>query len=185
MREVEVKAKVVNKDILQSKLTDLGIVLGDPIFQKDTIFVPEGQSALPVSHGIRVLRIREQGGKFLFTLKYSVTDNLDKVERELEISDPTVLSQIILDLGFVHIATVEKMRRKAQIGELEICVDEVNGLGVFIEVEKLVDGEDVTGVQDELGRFLGTCGISDENRVYDGYDVLMFKKDVIEINGNT
>lgn len=175
MREVEVKAKLVDKDNVLAKLHELGVVLGTEIHQIDRIYVPKGK-LVPVDHYVNVLRIREQNGKYWFTLKYSVTNRLDKVEREMEIAQPEVLEQIIQDLGFYEIARVEKRRRKGRLRDLEICVDDVTDLGAFVEVEKLVEDPDMEEVLSELIKCLESLGVKEEHRVHLGYDVLLYQK---------
>ena len=58
---------------------------------------------------------------------------------------------------------------------MEICLDEVKDLGNFIEVEKITD-EDPDKVQEELFRFLESVGVRREDRVVNGYDILMWRK---------
>lgn len=176
MREVEVKCRVANVESITKLLHNHGIVLSDPVTQDDEIFIPKGQT-LPAGPGINVLRIRTQGNKTLLTLKYVVSDSLDKAEHELEISDATVMRQIIVDLGFFEAARVRKTRQKAQLGEaVELCLDTVEQLGTFIEVEKLVSGDNVTGVQEELLQILADLGIDTSQRVRVGYDILLIQE---------
>jgi len=70
-----------------------------------------------------------------------------------------------------------KTRQKAQIGDIEICLDTVEGLGDFIEAEKLVaDDSEYQPVIDELWALFDEIGVSRDNEVTDGYDVLMNKR---------
>jgi adenylate cyclase class IV len=54
-------------------------------------------------------------------------------------------------------------------------LDEVDGLGSYIEVEKMSD-EDGEKIQNELFDFLQILGVSKEDRVLKGYDTLMWLK---------
>ena len=58
---------------------------------------------------------------------------------------------------------------------MEICLDVVEGLGTFIEVEAFADGK-TEEVQERLFAFLRTLGIKDEDRVTKGYDTLVREK---------
>jgi adenylate cyclase, class 2 len=175
MREVEVKAILVNRDVTLRKLQELGCVLGEPVIQKDTVYIPKG-AVMPVESYTNVLRIREQQGKYILTLKQPVTNQLDCIERELEILDAQAMADIIEYLGFFKVSYVEKYRQKCKYQHYEICLDEVKDLGSFIEVEKMVEDSEADGVQGELLTFLETLGVSKNNQVFDGYDVLMHKK---------
>jgi adenylate cyclase class 2 len=170
MNEIEVKAKVHDQENLIQQLDDLGCVFSEPFHQIDTIYIPFGES-IPVPNGVNVLRIREQNGKFILTLKQPLTNQLDNIEKELEISDSNAMHEIILLLGFEVSSTVEKTRRTSKYKDFEICIDEVTGLGSYIEVEKF--GLDAEVIQKELFEFLETLGIQKEDQEFMGYDILL------------
>jgi adenylate cyclase, class 2 len=174
MKEIEVKAKIMDKKVLVQKLAALGCRLSEPSRQKDRIFVPNGLT-VPVPNGTSVLRIREQDGKQIFTFKRPLTNQLDCIERELGIDGAEALAEIFGLLGFYESSRVSKQRQKGKYKDLEICVDTVEELGNYIEVEKLSEDADSEKVQRELFEFLKTLGVREEDRVHDGYDVLMYK----------
>lgn len=53
------------------------------------------------------------------------------------VEDGDELESIILHLGFEPYVKVRKTRRTAHFGDIELCIDEVDGLGTFVEAEKL------------------------------------------------
>lgn len=173
--EIEVKAKVRNPDALASKLREIGCVLNEPVVQDDCIYNKKGIDLKDHSHGTSVLRIREQKGRIVFTLKKNRSNDLDCIEKEIEITDKNTLEEIIELLDYEKTVEVHKKRQRGKYGDYEICLDEVEGLGFFIEVEKMSD-EDGEKVQDELFNFLKKLGIGDEDRVFIGYDSLMWLK---------
>lgn len=172
MKEIEVKAKITDKDALIEKLTALGCSFSEPITQKDKIFIPLGHD-IPVENGVNVFRIREQNGKYILTLKQQVTNQLDCIERELNIDNPDEMIEIIKLLGFFEVSYVNKARQKSKFKDYEICLDEIDGLGSFIEVEKLSEDGDANVIQVELFNFLESLGIPKQNQVTDGYDILL------------
>ncbi|TAK96314.1 class IV adenylate cyclase [Patescibacteria group bacterium] len=176
MREIEVKARVDNFEPIIKKLESLGCSLSQPIIQDDQVFLQAGIGFGDLTAGINVLRIRRQEQKNIFTLKIRGTRELDSVERETEISDPDKLEEILKYLGYREVMRLRKSRRKCQHGELEICLDEVEGLGKFIEAEKMVEDGDGGEIQNELFNFLVTLGAEKDSRVSSGYDILMYKK---------
>ncbi len=173
MNEIEVKAKVHDHDNLIKQLENLGCIFTSPIHQKDTIYIPIGES-IPVPSGVNVLRIREQNNKYILTLKQPLTNQLDNIEKELEFSNPQSMHEIILLLGFEVSSTVEKTRRTSKYKDFEICLDEVTGLGSYIEVEKF--GLEAEVIQKELFEFLETLGIKKEDQEFMGYDILLKQK---------
>jgi adenylate cyclase class 2 len=156
-------------------LEEIGCELSEPIIQDDYIFNQKGIHLKDHSHNTPVLRIREQGGKILFTLKKNRSGELDCIEKEIEVSDRNTLKDIIELLGFEQTVEVHKKRRKGNYHDYEICLDEVRGLGTFIEVEKMSD-EDGEKVQNELFEFLKKLGVSKEDRVFIGYDSQLWLK---------
>ena len=182
MNEIEVKAKVANLSLLKDKLGKLGIKLSHPITQRDRIFFPKdlvGQFTDMKRRGKRTkapaLRIREQGKKIIFTYKIPVSNNLDKLEFESGIDNPEAMTSICEQLGFVLHVRVNKIRRKASFNGYEICLDEFEDLGSFIEVEKMSD-KPADMIQKELWEFLKTLGIKEEDRQLYGYDILLEMK---------
>ena len=173
--EIEVKAKVQDFDALISKLKEIGCVLSMPIIQDDYIFNQKGVDKKDHSHNTPVLRIRKQNNKIIFTVKKNRSGELDCIEKEIEVSDESILKEIIELLGFEKTIEVHKKRRKGNYHDYEICLDEVEGLGSFIEVEKLSD-EDGKKVQKELFDFLKKLGIYEEARVLIGYDSQIWLK---------
>ena len=173
--EIEVKAKVKNKDVLVSKLRELGCVLNEPVVQDDCVYNKKGVDPKDHSHGTSVLRIREQKGRIVFTLKKNRSNDLDCIEKEIEVTDKNTLEEIIELLDYEKTVEVHKKRQKGKYGDYEICLDEVEGLGFFIEVEKMSD-EAGEKVQNELFDFLKKLGIEDEDRVFHGYDTLVWLK---------
>jgi adenylate cyclase class 2 len=109
-------------------------------------------------------------------VKQDRKDELDCIEKEIEVSDGNVLQEIFLMLGYSKTVEVKKKRVKTKFKDYEICLDEVDGLGSFIEVEKITS-EDGEAVQTELFKFLQSLGVKLEDRVRVGYDSLMWQKD--------
>ncbi len=176
MKEVEIKIEIGNADQVLRNLEAFGCKFSAPVSQLDTVFVPADVLALPCPAGTNVLRIRKQGEKFLFTLKRSDAGNhLSKLEHELEILDPKKLESILTELGYKRISIVSKMRRKCKFKEFEVCLDAVEGLGNFLEIETMTDG-DAFAAQRDMLKFLAECGIDSAKRAEYGYDVLYFQK---------
>lgn len=175
MKEVEVKAKVRNKGDLLGKIEAMGIKLGPEIIQQDTIFVPVAVISLPCDVGVPVLRIRSQGGKNILTQKIRLTNGLDKQESETEIGNPGGMKEIVLSNGFKEMESFTKHRRKAKYQNWEICVDTVEGLGDFIEVEELSEDGDSEKIQAELFSFLQKLDVTEADCEHFGYDVLIWQ----------
>jgi adenylate cyclase, class 2 len=83
------------------------------------------------------------------------------------------MHRAVVAMGFRPTVRIVKMRRTGTVGDLSVCVDELDGLGVFLEVERMVqDGAPGEAVQAELSRFVASLGI-DAEQTGQTYDVLV------------
>lgn len=180
MREIEIKATISSVqsiiDILQAK----GISVTDPVTQHDRVYGEVGINGGDdnTSPWLRIRsETKNETTKHIFTLKRSVTNQMDSIEHETDVADAGELENIITQLAFVPYSDLVKTRQKAMMGDIEICLDTVEDLGTFIEAEKLTaDDADYDSVLRELWAVFESLGIRHEDEVVDGYDVLMNKK---------
>ena len=176
-KEIEVKARVADLGELTKKLEAMGVVLSEPIIQNDQTFIDESYGSYDkFQPGRNILRIRENNGKFIFTIKQSQSNELDSIERETEIAEPEEFREALLLMGYKPAVEIHKVRRKAKYKDYEICLDEVKGLGSFVEVEKITDEKNADEVQNKLFEFLESLGVKREDRVTNGYDTLIYLK---------
>lgn len=171
MREIEIKMKVDDLKPIADALEAIGCVLAEPIIQKDIVFRKDNEEP-----NVRnILRIRSVNNKNIFTLKRNVSDELDCLEKETEISNPEELKDIIELLGYKEFVRINKKRWISHYKDYEICLDEVDNLGCFVEMEKLEEISEniIEGVRQEMIDFLISLGIDSENIVRSGYDTLM------------
>ncbi len=180
MREIEIKATITSVQSIIDALAKQGALATDPVTQHDRVYgLPEvdggGDNTAP---WLRIRSETKQGQtSHIFTLKRSVTSQLDSIEHETEVADESELEMIIKQLSFSLYSDLTKTRQKAHIGDIEVCIDVVEGLGSFVEVEKLTDDDaDIDAVRAELWQVLASLDIDPESEVTDGYDVLMNKK---------
>jgi adenylate cyclase, class 2 len=177
MREIEVKAKLHDKPAVLAHLREQGVELSEPIIQHDQVFGPKGVDGDDGNNHAPWLRIRTEtkngSTRHLFTLKKSVTNQLDSIEHETEVANSNELVKIITHLDFTPYSNVTKIRQKAMFGDVEVCVDTVEGLGDFIELEKLTaDNADYEKVASELWNIFQQIGVQKNDEVTKGYDVL-------------
>ncbi|HEY8992251.1 MAG TPA: class IV adenylate cyclase [Candidatus Microsaccharimonas sp.] len=176
MREIEIKAKVENKQALIDTILSAGIQLSAPIKQHDVVY---GQAGVADNApGSIWLRIRtENDSKTIFTLKQQYEGGLDSVEHETEVENAVELALIISTLGFSLYSDLTKTRQKAKYNDIEICVDDVEELGVFIEAERLAEeSADGQSIVEALWIELEKFGVNRSSEVFEGYDVLLNRK---------
>ena len=108
-------------------------------------------------------------------MKYKASSrSRDNHERETVVEDAKEVADMLERVGYSLGVRIRKTRKTAKYNDLEICLDEVDDLGTFIEVEKLANDEaDVDAIQAELWNILSELGIDTKDRIHKGYDTLM------------
>jgi predicted adenylyl cyclase CyaB len=77
-----------------------------------------------------------------------------------------------MSTGAEHAITVEKSRRKGQFGRIEVLIDDVQGLGLYLEVA--IQTEDHTiEAQEELFEFLDKLGLDRAKIELRGYPTIL------------
>lgn len=173
MIEVESKFKVLG-DITQS---DLLTILKDqfiaPISSKrqiDTVFLLPEQVDAPIVPGSKIMRVRDvlnpKTGELqqsLMTLKVEGQAKLVSDEYEFAVDDGNAARQMLTALGWQEVVTVDKVRLESKTEDYTICIDEVAGLGLFIELEVLAeDDANANNIQQQMYSFLKNLNIDGE-----------------------
>jgi|SRR3989338_4851199 len=176
MYEVEVKAHLKNRQAVIKKLESLGCKFSKELHQIDRIFIPEGVS-FPPPLNVPVLRVRNQNGLYLLTLKISQSNRTDSIEKEIEIMDGEKMIEILQLLKWQEVVKVDKKRVKTNLNDMEIVLDDVKDLGEFIEAEQIVTNDNPNErkkMQGELFAVLATLGVPEEDNIIDGkYDLML------------
>ncbi len=175
-KEIEVKARLRDAGAVEKKLRELGCELSDPKTQDDRAFVDDNYGPFDeFQPGKNILRIRKMKDKAVFTLKQPELNEQDAIEYETEVSHPEELAEALKLMGYKEMAQVHKVRRSARYNNWEVNLDEVDGVGTFIEVECIATSDDSAKVvQEELLTFLEALGVSREDKETHGYDTLSY-----------
>jgi len=132
MIEIEVKARA-RADTLE-RIMALGAIPMGEENHCDRYFNPPWRDFRKSDEALRI-RIKEEGARL--TYKGPKLDSMTKsrLERTVQIDDPLEMEKILTALGFVLSAQVRKRRSKYSWRGVTIALDEVEGLGSFLEVE--------------------------------------------------
>ncbi len=177
MREIEIKLKVNNLEELENKLAEAGLIISKEVFQHDVVYTStnEDYASLEGREGYIAIRIRRQDGKNILTLKKQLSHELDNLEYETKVENFETMNQILQLLGWKPVVEVKKLRKKGKLGEFEICLDRVEELGDYLELEKMADDSaDPVQVSKELFAALAPFGLSEKDEEKRGYDTLMY-----------
>ncbi|MDY6765087.1 MAG: class IV adenylate cyclase [Halobacteria archaeon] len=154
--EVEIKVSADLNEI-KSRLLELGGEHLSTRNQRDTYYSAPHRDFAETDEAVR---IRVDNGDAYLTYKGPKIDSRTKSreEFEVEVNDPREMDSILRSLGFEEFETVSKRREVYSLGEYEILLDDVKGLGEFVEVEREADEDEfdearegVIGIIEKLG----------------------------------
>ena len=176
--EVEQKYAIGNLEEIEAGLAQLKITWGDTLTQRDAYYNHPGRD---FSQTDEALRIRSSSGTTWITYKGPRIDKTTKTRREtdLPLAEAATVQQaeqLLESLGFEFVAVVEKQRRPGSLiwqGQpIEIALDEVVGLGQFIEIEILVEESELQDAQQRVQQVATALQLS--NSITAGYlDLLL------------
>jgi len=173
MIEIESKFKLasdITRDNLIAMLKSQFIAPISSKRQIDTVFLLPEQVDAPIVPGSKIMRVRDvlnpETGELrrsLMTLKVGGQTKLASDEYEFAVDGGNAARQMLTALDWQEIVTVDKVRLESKTEDYTICIDEVAGLGLFIELEVLTeDSADVKNIQQQMCNFLKNLNIDGE-----------------------
>ena len=116
-------------------------------------------------------RIRDEDGNLYVTYKGPRLDGETKTRLEYEHPVDGDFSRMLEALGFTAAAVVKKTRRLYEHGKYSICIDDVDGLGLYMEIET-----DDLDHREEIFRMLGQLGLGRKDSITESYLELLEKR---------
>ncbi|MET8049530.1 CYTH domain-containing protein [Streptosporangium sp. NPDC005286] len=172
-QEIEVKYRVADLTVLEEALARRGMFLSSPTHQDGQAYAREGWTYEHSKIGMPFARLCTERGRHLFTVKKPLDNAMACLEHETEVTDRERMHQAIMAMGFYPTIRIVKTRRTSVLGDLTICLDEVEHTGAFVEIERTVEGEESgAAVQEGLDAFARSLGV-DLERTTDTYDSLV------------
>jgi adenylate cyclase class 2 len=152
--EVEQKHRVEDVAAMVARLEQRGVTVGPPVSQSDQYFAHPSRDFAKTDEA---LRIRTVGGRSFVTYKGPKLDATTKTRRELELpledtdAEGSRFGELLQALEFRPVACVRKHRRSFHLQhcgrEVEGALDDVEGVGTFIELELQVNDADLEGAR--------------------------------------
>jgi predicted adenylyl cyclase CyaB len=161
-RNVEIKARAEDLANLRSKVASLAPLPPEVVLQSDTFFV--------VSRGRLKLRHFSDGtGELIFYERPDHTHPRESSYIRCDCPDPFMLSALLSRTLGVR-GVVEKRREVFMLGRTRLHLDDVRGLGSFVEIEVVLeDGEAVAEGEKVMHGLLATLGIAESSLVGQAY----------------
>jgi adenylate cyclase class 2 len=154
--EIEIKAWCPDLAPVRKTLETLGAVYVKTEREEDRYF---NHPARDFSRTDEALRLRRVGDIVTLTYKGPKLSQTSKarVEKETCVDNGSEASDILALLGFKASGTVIKTREFFDLNGITICLDQVDGLGAFVELEK--KGGDLEAIEQELLALAGQIGL--------------------------
>ena len=170
---LEIEQKYANADfaVLELQLTTWGAAVGETHEEADHYFNAPDRDFAQTGEAFRLRRV---GSANYLTYKGPKQKADVKVRTELEIpvrsGDEAAadMTQLLKYLGYRFVAVVKKRRRTASLQRdgvyFTICLDEVEGLGRFAEVEVLAPEERRADAEQAVSGMAAELGLRDVER---------------------
>ncbi|MCQ2473551.1 MAG: class IV adenylate cyclase [Saccharofermentans sp.] len=154
MIEVEVKLKIDSAESIEKKLIELGFKKGQTLQEIDYYYNGVDRDFRASGEALRLRLVESLDGSAVvadrpgepliqMTYKGPKLDNvsMSRVEHQVNIDNFETMLSILSSLGYKPVEPVIKLRRELFSEEICACVDTVDGLGGYLELEIMADEE--------------------------------------------
>lgn len=176
MREIELKFHIQDKEKLMNKLSNLNCNVGSLITQNDTIYVNDLNNVESIEGSVW-LRVRKENDHIELNYKKQSNRLQDSKEIEFGVDSYEKANQFLEALGYKKWVEVNKKRRYSKYLNYNLCIDEVERLGNFIEIELLVDENDKKDYTEDLLSVAQLLGLNKKDIVNSHYDTMIYELD--------
>ncbi|ACB39025.1 class IV adenylate cyclase [Pyrobaculum neutrophilum] len=159
MLEVEVKYRA-HLAAVKSRLPSLGFSPSGAQSEEDVYFQHPCRNFAETDEA---LRVRVVGGRVEVTYKGPRLGLGGKTRAEITAEADLGVLEVLERLGFKPVARIRKRREYYTGRGLTVSLDWVEGLGEFVEIEKVVEGEgEVAAAVAEIRRLAAELGVGEE-----------------------
>jgi len=177
--EIEIQAKIKSPKDVEKKLRRVGEFVKTRK-QVDRYFVPVKRNFFAKEMPIEYLRVRHEKDRnhlnysFLHFDKNGWLRKTDEYETLIE--KPEIVEEILKKIGFILKVTVIKTRKYFDCGNFEVTLDQIKGLGNFMEVEAKKNFGGVDKTRKACQRFLDGLNVRYEVKRLMGYPRMLYQK---------
>ena len=180
MLEVEVKVKV-NLTETEEKLKSLGFIKGTTVYEKDTYYNSEFNDLKAADKALRIREHKETDSneiKYTLNFKGPKLDDftMTRAETQFEIPSFEQGETVLKGLGYFAAGGVEKNRLHYTKENITCCLDEVIGLGEFLEIEIMAEETEYNAAIEEIGELLNSLGLKMDDSVRHSYLSMLMER---------
>jgi predicted adenylyl cyclase CyaB len=182
MKEIEILVEVLDKKETALAILEKFEFKGEKEIIDTYFFDPLRKESQPEegNYPTQWLRIRKKGDKNYITFKEDLFEKniwTHSEELETEIKDIKIVEEIIKKLGLKELVKIKNRKHTFETKDYEIVLEEVENLGLFLEVEKLnvTDDENVNKTKKEIQQFVDNLKIKTTGELNLGKPELMLR----------
>ena len=168
--EVERKYRVDLLEPIRSEVLSMGaapFTLGN---RETDIFLDQSDGRLAANGQQQVLRLMQPSGRVLWICKGPGSDRC--VAMDLDDSDKAL--EMLSALGYVETGRLAKDRDIYFLGDFHITLDQLDGLGCFVEIAVMTDDADsLQEWAERVDAFAGTLGLKPSQIEHRSYRSMM------------
>ncbi|MDV2482323.1 class IV adenylate cyclase [Methanoculleus sp. Wushi-C6] len=175
MFEVEAKFAVPEPGDVKDRLERQGVRMAKRQQERDVYYNAPHRDFGETDEALRV-RYDDSGSTVTYKgPKVRVGSAKAREEFNLGVASGEALEEILSRLGFKRAAVVSKVREFYEMGDVTVTLDDVEGLGTYIEIEILTDGANEDAAE-RIGTIAKELGVEGPP-IYTSYlEMLLFKQ---------
>lgn len=181
--EVEIKVKIQNRKQILDSLKKIGFLENRCVIETDIYYNSKHYDFATLGEALRIRTVKDpESSKETSVITYKGA-KLDQVsmprqELETEVGDGETVRKILEHIGFCPVSPVEKKRLYLNKNNMTACLDNVKGLGDYLELEILTDMEEKrTEALKQIEDVLKALGYSMKDTTRTSYLSMLMKKE--------
>ncbi|MEU7923212.1 class IV adenylate cyclase [Micromonospora zamorensis] len=176
---MEVESKVLlssdEVDAIVLRLAALGLHLGQQETQRDVYYKERGFRENVQGPGSYLVRLRYKESGTILNMKRLTESDGTWEENETRVDDGQIVEEIVRAIGAEKAVTVTKVRRQCLRDDLEIIIDEVEGMGIFLELA-IETVDEPEKARDRINLFLAELEIDPSRIELRGYPTILLEQ---------
>lgn len=145
--EVEIKVKIQNRKQIMDSLKKIGFLENRCVVETDIYYTSTHHNFAALGEALRIRTVKDPESPketSVITYKGAKLDQVSMTRQELEteVGDGETVRKILEHIGFCPVSPVEKKRLYLNKDNMTACLDNVKGLGDYLELEILTDTEE-------------------------------------------
>ena len=180
--EIEIKIPIEDPERIMRRLLIRGFQKYQKVIEEDMYYNSEYHDVRKHDEALRIRKTRDLlTGKTRAQINFKgkKMDQISMSRREYEtgIEDPDCMEKILGAIGFTRVAGVKKIRNYLRREEMTACLDQVENLGDFLELEVIVRKENLREkCLVQMREILQELGLSMDNTVRTSYLSMLMDK---------